>query len=121
MLVIKTAYNLRPGGSETLSVPVQFQVTDDRFMSELLHYQQNTINSDQMSDSDCSSGNNGSMLSAESDTEQTVGSKSTGVDTQVPSTWNDTGGLVSDTVSQQAINLQILAQLRSISKCLDAI
>ena len=117
----KRAYNLRSGGSEAVTVPVQFEVSDDRFMWRLLQCQQNTSKSGQVSDSESGSEHNDSMSNAESDIEQIEVSKSTGVDKQVPSSSNDTSSLNSDTVSQQAINLQILSQLGNISKCLDAI
>ena len=114
----KRAYNLRSGGSEA---PVQFEVSDDRFMSRLLQCQQNTSKSGQASDSDSGSENNDSMSNAESDTEQIGVSKSTGVDKQVPGSSNDSRGSDSDVVSQQTINFQILTQLGNISKRLDAI
>ena len=117
----KRAYNFCSGGSEAVTLPVQFEVSDDRFMLRLLQCQQNTPKSGQMSDSDSGSENNDSMSNAESDTEQTEVSESTGVDKQGPSSSNDSRGLNSDVVSQQAINLQILTQLGSISKRLDAI
>ena len=90
-------------------------------MSRLLQCQQNTSKPGQVSDSDSGSENNDSMSNAGSDTEQTEVSESTGVDKQVPSSSNDSRGLNSDAVSQQAINLQILTQLGSISKRLGAI
>ena len=109
------------GGSEVVTLPVQFEVSDDRFMSRLLQYQHNTSKSCQVSDSDFDSENNDSVSNAESDTEQIGVSESTGFDKQVPYSLNDSRGLDSDAVSQQAINLQILTQLGSISKHLDAI
>ena len=115
----KRAYNLRSGGSEAVTVPVQFEVSDDTFMSRLLQCQQNTSKSGQVSDSESGSELNDSMSNAESDAEKTEVSKSTGVDKQVPSSSNNTSTSNSDTVSQQAINLQILSQLGNIS--LDAI
>ena len=105
----KRAYNLRSGGSEATS-PVQSEVSDDRFMSRLLQCKQNTSKSGQVSGSDSCSENNDSMSNVESHTEQTENSKSTGVDKQVPNSSNDSRGLNSDAVSQQAINLQILTQ-----------
>ena len=117
----KRAYNFRSGGIEAVTLPVQLEVSDDRFMLRLLQCQQNTPKSGQVSDSDSGSENNESMSNAESDTEQTEVSESTGVDKQGPSSSNDSRGLNSDAVSQQAINLQILTQLGSISKRLDAI
>ena len=81
LLVIseERAYNLHSGGSEAATLPVQFEVSDDRFMSELLQYQQSTSKSGQVSDSDCKSEHN-SLANVESDTEQTAGSESTVVD-----------------------------------------
>ena len=117
----KRAYNLRSGGSEAVTDPVQFEVSEDRFMSRLLQCQQNTSKSGQVSDSDSGSENNDSMSNAESDTEQIGVSKSTGVDKQVPCSLNDSRGSDSDVVSQQTINFPILTQLGNISKCLDAI
>ena len=116
----KRAYNLRSGGSEAVTVPVQFEVSDENFMSRLLQCQQNTSQSGQVSDSDSGSENN-SILSNESDNEQTHGSESTGGDKQVPSSSNTCLEINADTVSQQAINLQILSQLGDISKRLNAI
>ena len=74
-----------------------------------------------MSDSELGSENNDNMSNAESDTEQIEGSESTGLDKQVPSSSNATRESNSDTISQQAINLQILSQLGDISKRLHAI
>ena len=88
----KRAYNLCSGGSEAVTLPVQFEVSDDRFMSRRLQCQQNTSKSGQMSDSNSGSKNNDSISNAESDTEQTEISESTGVDKQVPSSLNDSRG-----------------------------
>ena len=106
----KIAYNLLSGGSEAVTLPVQFEVSDDRFMLRLLKCQQNTSKSGQVSDSDSGSKNNDSMSNAESDTEPIGVSESTGVDKQVPGSLNDSSGSNSEVVSQQEINLQILAQ-----------
>ena len=114
----KRAYNLRSGGSEAVTVPVQFEVSDENFMSRLLQCQQNTSQSGQVSDS---GSENNSILSNESDNEQTHGSESTGGDKQVPSSSNTCLEINADTFSQQAINLQILSQLGDISKRLNAI
>ena len=117
----KRAHNLRSGGSEAVTVPVHFEVSDENFMSRLLQCQQNTSQSRQVSDSDSGSENNSSLSNDESDSEQIQGSKSTGVDKQVPSSSNTCRDFNADTVSQQAINLQILSQLGVISKRLYAI
>ena len=90
-------------------------------MSRLLQCQQSTSQSGQVSDSDSGSENNSSMSKAESDSEQIQGSKSTGVDKQVPSSSNTCRDFNADTFSQQAINLQILSQLGDVSKRLHAI
>ena len=66
----KRAYNLLSGGSETLILPVQIQVTDDRFMLDLLQCHQNTTNSDLIVVVNLTIVSN-----AESDIEQTVGSE----------------------------------------------
>ena len=116
----KRAYNLRSGGSEAVTAPVQIEVSDENFMSRLLQCQQNTSQSGQVSDSDSGSENN-SILSNESENEQTHGSESTSGDKQVPSSSNTCLQINADTVSQQAINLQILSQLGDISKRLNAI
>ena len=71
----KRAYNLRSGGSEAVTVPVQFEVSDKNFMSRLLQCQQNTSQSGQVSDSDSGSENNCNMSNAESDNEENQGSK----------------------------------------------
>ena len=84
----KRAYNLRSGGSEAVTVPVQFEVTSENFMLRLLECQQSTSQSGQVSDSDSGSENNSSMSNTDSDNEQTQGSESTGVDKQVPSSLN---------------------------------
>ena len=101
----KRAYKLHSGGSEAVTVPIQFEVSDDRFMSRLLQCQQNNSKSGEVSDFDSGSENNDSMSNAELDTEQTVVSESTGVDKQVPCSSNDSRDLDSDVLSQQAINL----------------
>ena len=64
----RRAYNLRSGGSETVTLPVQFEVSDDRFMSELLQYQQSASKSGQVSDLDSNSEHDESTV--DSDTEQ---------------------------------------------------
>ena len=51
----KRPYNLHSGGSEAVTLPVQCEVSDDRFMSRLLQYQQNSSKTGQVSDSECSS------------------------------------------------------------------
>ena len=84
----KTAYNLRSGGSEAVTVPLQFEVSDENFMSRFLQCQQSTSQSGQVLDSDSGSENNSNMSNAESDNEDTQGSESTGVDKQVPSSLN---------------------------------
>ena len=117
----KRAYNLRSGGSDAVTVPVQFKVSDKNFMSRLLQCQQNNSQSGQVSDSESGSENNSSMSNADSDNEHTQGSESTGVDKQVPSSSNGCRDSHTDTVSQQAINLQILSQLGDISRRLHAI
>ena len=89
----KRVYNLRSVGSEALMLPVQFEVSDDRFMSRLLQCQQNTSKSGQVSDSDSGSDNNDTMSNAESDTEQTGVSESAGLYEQVACSSNDTRGL----------------------------
>ena len=106
---------------QAVTVPVQFEVSDQNFMSRLLQCQQSTSQSGQVSDSDLGSENNSSMSNAESDNEQTQGSESTGVDKQVPSSSNTCQDSNADTFSEQAINLQILSQLGDISKRLHAI
>ena len=116
----KRAYNLC-SACEAVTVPVQFEVSDDRFMSRLLQCQQNTSKSGQVSDSDSGSENNDSMSNAELDTEQMGVSESTGVDKQVPGSSNDSKGSDSDVGSQKTINFQILTQLGNISKRWDAI
>ena len=116
----KTAYNLRSGGSETVTVPLQFEVSDKNFMSRFLQSQQSTSQSGQVLDSDSGSENNSNMSNAESDNEDTQGSESTGVDKQVRSSLNAFRDQNTDTVSQQAINLQILSQLGDI-RCLHVI
>ena len=100
----KRAYNLRSGGSEAVTVPVQFEVSDENFMSRLLQCQQTNSQSRQVSDSDSGSENNSSMSNADS---EQGGSESTGVDKQVPSSLNACRDSNTDAVSQQAINLQI--------------
>ena len=102
-------------------VPVQFEVSDENFVSRLLQCQQSTSLSGQVSDSDSGSENNSSMSDVDSDNKKTPGSESTGVDKQVPSSSNTYRDSNPETVSQQAINLQILSQLGDISKRLNAI
>ena len=65
----RRAYNLHSGGSEAV-IPVQFEVSDDRFISSLLQSQQNTSKTGQVSDSDSGSESNDSMSNNESDTER---------------------------------------------------
>ena len=115
----KRAYNLRSGGSEAVTVPLQFEVSDENFMSRLLQCQESTSQSGQVLDS--GSENNSNMSNAESDNEDIQGSESTGVDKQVPSSLNAFRNQNIDTVSQQAINLQILSQLGDISRRLHVI
>ena len=117
----KRAHNLRSGGSEAVTVPVQFEVSDENFMLRLLQCQQSTSLSGQVSDSDSGSKNNSSMSDVDSDSEKIQGSENTCVDKQVPSSSSTCGDSNAETVSQQAINLQILSQLGDISKRLNAI
>ena len=116
----KRAYNLHSGGSEA-AIPDQFEVSDDRFVSTLLQCQQETSKSGQVSDSDSDSENNDSMSNVETDTEQTGVSESTGTDKQVLSSSIEASSSSSGVISQQEINLKILAQLRSITERLDMI
>ena len=106
----RRAYNLHSGGSEAV-IPVQFEVSDDRFFSSLVQSQQNTSKTGQVSDSDSGSESNESMSNNESDTERLGASESTGVDKQVPSSSSGSNTSSCGVVSQQEINLQILAQL----------
>ena len=47
----KRLQKLCSGGSESLQLPIQFQLTDDgRFMSKLKHNQQTSANSDLVSE-----------------------------------------------------------------------
>ena len=116
----KRAYNLRSGGSEAV-IPVQFEVSDDRFISSLLQSQQNTSKTGQVSDSDSGSESNDSMSNNDSDTERLGASESTGIDKQVPGSSSSSNTSSSAVVSQQEINLQILTQLGSITERLDMI
>ena len=116
----KRAYNLRSGGSEAV-IPDQFEVSDVRFMSTLLQCQQETSKSGQVSDSDSDSENNDSMSNVEIDTEQTGVSESTEIDKQVLGSSIQASSSSSSVISQQEINLKILAQLGSITERLDMI
>ena len=81
--------------------------------------QQNTSKTGEVSDSDSDSEHNDSMSNVETDTEQTGASESTGVDKKVPGSSIQPSSSNSGVISQQEINVKILAQ--SITEPLDMI
>ena len=113
-------YFLHSGSGEVIQVPIQIQSAEDSaFISEILSPQR-VNNSDENSDisSDCEA--NEDVVVGQSSTEQTVSSESTYANS-FPSSSNTSGSSVLEGSTQQVINLQILAQLGSIGKRLDAI
>ena len=111
---------LHSGSGEVIQVPIQIQSAEDSaFVSEMLS-QQRVNNSDENSDisSDCEA--NKDVVVGQSSTEQIVSSESIHANS-FPSSSNTSGSSVLEGSTQQAINLQILAQLGSIGKSLDAI
>ena len=105
-------YNLCSGTS-TVQLPVQIHMSDPEFLTQI---SQNHHDSDDSADSelDCSA------VIENSDTEHTTGTESKQSTSSTPST-SLAGNTLSDAATQQAINVQILAQLSSISDRLNVL
>ena len=111
-------YFLRSGSGEVIHVSIQIQSANDtEFMGLLAHENANT---DENSDSSSEGKQNEDVVVGHSSTEQTASSKNTLVD-NLPGSLRSAGSSVLEGSTQQAINLQILNQLSSIGKRLDAI
>ena len=104
-------YNLRSGTS-TVQLPVQIHMSDPEFLTQISQSHHNS-DSDDSADSelDCSA------VIENSDTEHATKKQST---SSTPST-SLAGNTLSDAATQQAINVQILAQLSSISDRLNVL
>ena len=102
-------YNLRSGNQETLQFPVQLQMEDGKFLTELLKQQNG-----QVSDSESSI--------SESDCEALIASHPES-DGEQPETSSRTDKVVKESrsVTQDVINEKILAQLDKLGKRLDSI
>ena len=110
----KRHYNLRSGTNTVL--PVQIHMSNDlEFLTQISQNHQNS-NSDNSATSklDCSA------VIENSDTDQTTGTESKQSTSSTPST-SFAGNALSDVATQQAINIQILAQLSSISDRLNVL
>ena len=110
----KRHYNLR-SGTNTVQLPVQIHMsTDSEFMSKIPQNDQNSDSDDSVaSELDCSA------IVESSDSEQMPGTESKG--TSSTQSTSSTGGALSDVAIQQAINVQILAQLSYISDRLNVL
>ena len=102
-------YNLRSGNQETLQFPVQLQLEDGKFLTELLKQQNGQVldSESSISESDCEA-----LIASdsESDGEQPE-----------PSSRKDKVIKESSSVTQDVINEKILAQLDKLGKRLDSI
>ena len=107
-------YNLRSGTS-TVQLPVQIHMSDPEFLTQISQSHHNS-DSDDSADSelDCSA------VIENSDTEHTTGTESKQSTSSTPST-SLAGNSLSDAATQQVINVQILAQLSSISDRLNVL
>ena len=104
-------YNLRSGKQETLQFPVQLQLEDSKFLTQLLKQQNGQVSDSEssISESDCEA------LIA-SDQDSYVGS----VKTSSPKE-KVVSSAESSVVNQEAINTKILSQLEKLGKRLDSI
>ena len=110
----KWHYNLRSGN--TVQLPVQIHMSNDsEFLTQI---SQNHHNSD--SDDSADSELDCSAVVENSDTEHTTGTESKQSTSSTPST-SLAGNALSDAATQQTINIQILAQLSSISDRLNVL
>ena len=111
----KRHYNLR-SGTNTVQLPVQIHMSNDsEFLTRILQNDQNSDSDDSASSElDCSA------VVENSDTEQTTGTESKQSTSSTPST-SLAGNALSDAATQQAINIQIVAQLSSISDRLNVL
>ena len=111
----KKQYFLRSGNGELIHVPIQIQsANDSEFLGMLAHENTNT---DENSESSSDREQNEEVVVGQSSTEQTVSSENNSVSGRS----NAAGSSVLEGSTQQAINLQILYQICSIGKWLDAI
>ena len=109
-------YSLRSGSAEVIHVPIHIQSAGD---TEFLSMLQNQQTSTQENSDSASEGEHEESVLGQSSAEQTVSSESTVVN--LPGSLNIAGSSALEGGTQQAINLQILQQLGSIGKRLDAI
>ena len=102
-------YNLRSGNQETLQFPVQLQMEDGKFLTELLKQQNG-----QVSDSESSINESNCEALIASDPES---------DVEQPETSSRTDKVVkeSSSITQDVINEKILAQLDKLGKMVDNI
>ena len=112
-------YNLCSNGNE-VHLPVSLHMAEDsNFMKDLLQAQK-SFSSGQVSDNDSSINESDcEALIATSDDESGSGNEGTGTQTFVKKS-DPTKSDVSQSTSQQAINMQILAQLQTFCTRLDA-
>ena len=105
--VDKQHYNLR-SGTNIVQLPVQIQMeTDSDFISKISQNDQNSDSNDSaLSELDCSA------IIDDSDSEQIPGKECNQSTSSTPST-SSAGSTLSNVATQQAINVQILAQLSS--------
>ena len=111
----KRHYNLR-SGTNTVQLPVQIHMSNDsEFLTQISQNDQNSDSDDSAeSELDCSA------VAENSDTEHTTGTESKQSTSSTPST-SLAGNALSDAATQQVINVQILAQLSSISDRLNVL
>ena len=104
-------YNLRSGKQESLQFPVQLQLDDTKFLTELLRQQNGQVSDSEssISESDCEA------LIA-SDQDSYVGSVKNSSPKGVSASSDETSA-----VNQEAINVKILSQLEKLGKRLDNI
>ena len=112
--VDKRHYNLRSGTNTTLPVQIHM-ATDSEFMSKISQNDQNTDSDDSVaSELDCSA------IVENSDSEHIPVTESEQSTSSILST-SSAGSTLSDVATQQAVNVQILAQLSSISDRLNVL
>ena len=104
-------YNLRSGKQESLQFPVQLQLEDGKFLTELLKQQNGQVSDSELSIS-------------ESDCEVLIASdQELDVEHQTNSPLKDkvASSSASSSITQDTINVKILAQLDKLGKRLDSI
>ena len=116
-------YNLRSNKKDTIQLPVQMQIADDQFLTELLQHDSSLNDSVNMSDSVHESSDieidYDALINKSDDETQSTSAKSGKNNHSAQS--SDTMNFSSEFKVQSVINSQILEQLQKIGKRLDKI